>query len=80
MEPTTKSETEKFLIGQPTSVLDKTWHQALASDTLELSPFLLPFLGLARLPTRGQTLLLYYAIREVKEWDRKSKVDIAEMV
>ena len=80
MEPTTKSETEKFLIGQPTLVLDKTWHQALASDTLELSPFLLPFLGLARLPTRGQTLLLYYAIREVKEWDRKSKVDIAEMV
>ena len=41
---------------------------------------LLPFIGKARLPTREQTLLLYFAYREVPQNKMKSKEDVAEMV
>ena len=79
MAPATKSASSKFLIGQPSSVLDSTWQEVLTSGNLKLSPFLLPFSGKARLPTREQTLLLYFAFREVKELKLTSKTEIAEM-
>lgn len=80
MAPTTKSATAKFLIGQPSSVLESSWHDALKSGTLALNQHLLPFSGKARLPTKEQILLLYFAFREIKEHKLKSKPDIAEMV
>ena len=79
MAPVTKSAFSKFLIGQPSSVLDSTWQEALHSGSLKDSCNLLPFRGKARLPTREQTLLLYFAFREVKEFKLKGKAEIAEM-
>ena len=87
MPPSTKAAaavvaaaTAKFLVGQPSSVLESSWHDALTSGTLALSPSLLPFNGKPRLPTRQQTLLLYFAYREVKEFKLRSRSEIAEMV
>ena len=79
MAPVTKSAFSKFIIGQPSSVLDSTWQEALHSGSLKDSCNLLPFKGKARLPTREQTLLLYFAFREVKEFKLKGKAEIAEM-
>ena len=79
MAPVTKSVFSKFLIGEPSSVLDPTWLEALHTGKLKESSKLLPYLGKARLPTKEQTLLLYFAFREVKELKLKSKDDIAEM-
>ena len=79
MAPVTKSVYSKFLIGEPSSVLDPTWLEALHTGKLKESSKLLPYLGKARLPTKEQTLLLYFAFREVKELKLKSKDDIAEM-
>ena len=83
MAPTTKSATVqgcKFLVGQPSTVLDSSWQKALTNGTLAQSSFLLPFSGKARLPNREQTLLLYFAYRDIKELKLSSKTDIAEMV
>ena len=80
MAPQTKSATAKFLIGQPSSILASSWKDALMNSTLATTPQLLPFTGKAKLPTREQILLLYFAFREVKEFKLKSKSDIAEMV
>ena len=79
MAPNTKFSLSKFLIGQPSSVLDTLWMEALASGSLKSSPLLLPFRGKARLPTRDQTLLLYYAFREVPSLKLTTKSGIAEL-
>ena len=79
MAPVTKSAVSKFLIGDPSSVLNETWLQALHTGKLKESSHLLPYLGKARLPTKEQTILLYFAFREVKELKLKTKDDIAEM-
>ena len=52
---------------------------ALTSGSLKTSPFLLPFAGKARLPTKEQTLLLYFAFREVKDLKIVSKAGVAEL-
>ena len=80
MAPVTKSATAKFLIGQPGSTLESSLHDALTNGTLALNHHLLPFIGKARLPTREQILLLYFAFREIKEHKLKSKQEVAEMV
>ena len=79
MAPNTKSASSKFLIGQPSSVLDRAWMDALSSGSLKTSPFLLPFAGKARLPTKEQTFLLYFAFREVKDLKMVSKAGVAEL-
>ena len=80
MAPTTKSATAKFLLGQPSSVLDLKWYEALKNSNHELCTSLLPFSGKARLPTREQILLLYFAYREVRDYKLASKAIVAEMV
>ena len=79
MAPNTKSASSKFLIGQPSSVLDRAWMDALTSGSLKTSPLLLPFAGKARLPTKEQTFLLYFAFREVKDLKMVSKAGVAEL-
>ena len=80
MAPANRSATAKFLIGLPSSILESSWHNALTSGTLTLKSPLLPFSGRARLPTREQTLLLYFAYREIKDLRLKTKPEIAELV
>ena len=48
MAPATKSATAKFLIGQPSSVLESSWYDALTSGTLALNQHLFPFIGKAQ--------------------------------
>ena len=75
MAPATSQHQQSSWFWQPTSVLKQTWQEALTSGSLKRSLFLHPFSGKVRLPTREQIILLYYAIKEVKEWDWKAKED-----
>ena len=79
MAPATKSATANFLIGQLGSTLESSRHDDLTNGTLALNHHLLPFIGKARLPTREQILLLYFAFREIKEHKLKFKQEVAEM-
>ena len=63
MPPTTKSKTEKWLIGQPESVLKSEFILAIkAGDDKAFE--MLPFEGLVQLPTKLQILKLYWFLRE----------------
>ena len=81
MPPKTKAATAKFLIGQPSSVLATAWQEALTAGNMTLcnSP-LLPFKGKARLPTKEETLLLYFAIREVDKFKNSPEQTVIDMV
>ena len=63
MPPTTKSQTEKWLIGQPKSVLRSDFILAIKSGN-EKAFDMLPFEGMVQLPTQIQVLKLYWFLRE----------------
>ena len=62
MPPKTKAGTEKFLLGQPDSVLNNDFLHAVQEGKDYSS--ILPWLGSPQLPTIKQVLCLYYYLRE----------------
>ena len=78
----TKSDTAKFLLGQPTSSLAAEWEEALRQKNWDLmdTDSLLPFKGVPRLPTRLQVVHLYYVYREQEELITASQTYVAELV
>ena len=62
MPPKTKSDTVKFLLGQPDSALRQDFTQAIQQG--EGDSDILPWSGSLQLPTLEQVLKLYFYLRE----------------
>ena len=67
-------KSEKWLLGKPTSVLKAEFELLLCSGNDEEMMKTLPFAGPCKLPTKESVLKLYYSLRSLDRFSRRSDV------
>ena len=75
-----KRQTDKWLLGQPSSVLHVEFENYLMLGDVETMMTMLPFSGPQRLPTSEQVLKLYFVFRGMDKFARSSVLDVSELV
>lgn len=71
---------EKWLLGNPSAILQDEFERYLVQGDEVNMMNCLPFAGPQKLPTNGQVLKLYFAVRNSEKFSSTSRASVAELV